>query len=82
MFRAWVPVAGVLLLIGFVPGMPNFCLCLLLLRQPYLTRLACAIKTPESHDDSVQDLVQQCRGWCSRRARRRWAQVRNGEVCT
>ena len=24
MFRAWVPVAGVLLLIGFVPGMPNF----------------------------------------------------------
>ena len=24
LFRAWVPVAGVLLLIGFVPGMPNF----------------------------------------------------------
>ena len=23
LFRAWVPVAGVLLLIGFVPGMPN-----------------------------------------------------------
>ncbi|MBT5728873.1 MAG: flagellar biosynthesis protein FlhA [Alphaproteobacteria bacterium] len=24
LFRAWVPVSGVLLLIGFVPGMPNF----------------------------------------------------------
>ena len=22
--RAWIPVAGVLTLIGFVPGMPNF----------------------------------------------------------
>ncbi len=24
LFRAWIPVAGVMMLIGFVPGMPNF----------------------------------------------------------
>ena len=29
MFRAWLPVAGVLLLIGFVPACRIFCFCLL-----------------------------------------------------
>ena len=51
MFRAWVPVAGVLLLIGFVPGMPNF-LFLFAAGAAGLTAWFLRNYTPED-DDSI-----------------------------
>ena len=51
MFRAWLPVAGVLLLIGFVPGMPNF-LFLFAAGAAGLTAWFLRNYTPED-DDSI-----------------------------
>ena len=52
LFRAWVPVAGVLLLIGFVPGMPNF-LFLFAAAAAGLTAFLLRNFTPED-DESVR----------------------------
>ena len=53
LFRAWVPVAGVLLLIGFVPGMPNF--LFLFAAAVGLTAFLLRNFTPED-DESVRAL--------------------------
>ena len=54
MFRAWLPVTGVLLLLGFVPGMPNL---MFLTAAAISGALAYYIKRQESQDHSVQDLA-------------------------
>ena len=57
LFRAWVPVAGVLLLIGFVPGMPNF-LFLLAAAAAGLTAFFLRNYTPEDDEaDQIAGMV-------------------------
>ena len=55
MFRAWLPVTGVLLLLGFIPGMPNL---MFLTAAAISGALAYYIKRQESKDNSAQDLVR------------------------
>ncbi|MGB2210093.1 MAG: flagellar biosynthesis protein FlhA [Candidatus Puniceispirillaceae bacterium] len=55
MFRAWLPVTGVLLLLGFVPGMPNL---MFLTAAAISGALAYYIKRQESQDNSAQDLAR------------------------
>ena len=55
MFRAWLPVTGVLLLLGFIPGMPNL---MFLTAAAISGALAYYIKRQESQDNSAQDLAR------------------------